>query len=64
MQTEMVNKLFQFRKVQLILEGLGLESDSTAFQFRKVQLIRIPGHRHDQQIGVSIPQGPINTGRR
>ena len=55
--------MFQFRKVQLIRNNDGgTLSKSYAFQFRKVQLIPSGIRRCRENIPVSIPQGPINTG--
>ena len=54
---------FQFRKVQLILDGTWFEKQTwLLFQFRKVQLIRLHLRCVSSRKEVSIPQGPINTG--
>ena len=53
---------FQFRKVQLILDGTWFEKQTwLLFQFRKVQLIRLHLRCVSSRKEVSIPQGPINT---
>ena len=53
--------MFQFRKVQLILQSQYEKLRQTQFQFRKVQLILISYYLPRFARFVSIPQGPINT---